>query len=74
MSGEAVVFAMGSCFGCRAFFSFNPHKVPSHRHEGVREPVCENCMAIINTERKARGLEPFAIEPDAYSAIPESEL
>ena len=69
-----VVFAAGACFACKRPFNFNPHKVPSHRHNGVREPVCEDCMNLINTRRKEMGLDAFPIAPDAYDAIPESEL
>jgi len=72
MSG--VVFAMGRCFGCQRPFSFNPHKVPSHRVNGVREPVCEACMAFVNAKRKEAGLDPHPIDPEAYSAMPESDL
>ena len=68
------VMAMGTCLGCRSPFSFNPHKVPSHRVNGVREPVCHRCMAIVNEKRKGLGLEPFAIDPEAYEAIPEGDL
>ena len=72
MSG--FVWATGTCFGCRKPFNFNPHKVPSHRHEGTREPVCGDCMALVNANRKERGLEPFPIDPEAYNAMPEGEL
>jgi len=51
-------------------FVFNPHKVPSYE----REPVCGFCMTVINERRKAMGLPIFDVPPDAYEAIPESEL
>lgn len=69
-----VVYAVGPCFGCGKPFHFNPHKVPSHRHNGVREPLCPDCMTLINTKRQQVGLEPFAIDPEAYEALPASEL
>jgi hypothetical protein len=68
------VYVTSACFCCKQPFNYNPHKVPSHRHNGVREPVCQGCMALINTKRAQGGLEPFPIDLDAYSAIPEHEL
>ena len=54
--------AMGQCWGCRNLFSFNPDCVPAYRGE----PICEYCMQDINEKRKANGLEPFHVHPDAY--------
>ena len=74
MSGY--VFAMAPCIGCKAPFSFNPHKVPSMRRtpDSPREPVCESCFERLNVERKAKGLEPWTRQPDAYEVMEESEL
>jgi hypothetical protein len=72
MSG--FVIAMAPCLQCGRPFSFNPLKVPSYRVNGVREPICEECMNDLNVQRKALGLDPFPIAPDAYAAIPETEL
>ena len=70
------VFAMAPCIACKAPFSFNPHKVPSMRRtpDGPREPVCESCFERLNMVRKTQGLEPWTRQPDAYEAMPESEL
>lgn len=61
--------AMGPCIACGQVFSFNPERVPSTTAlTGKREPVCANCMARINTARKAKGLAEFPILPGAYEA------
>jgi len=70
--GYALVYQ--PCFGCGVTFSFNPHKVPSIRHEGERRPVCRACVEIANPQRIKNGLEPIVIHPDAYSPIDEREL
>ena len=74
MSGYAIV--MGSCIACERVFSFNPHRVPSIRltPESAREPVCRNCMSLLNAKRVENGLPPIEIHPDAYNPIPEEEL
>lgn len=68
------VLAWGTCFACGFPFSFNPHKVPSIRFEGEREPVCGPCMEIVNTRRVASGMDPHPIEDDAYEPLPEHDL
>ena len=69
------VQAFGRCITCGQPFAFNPHRVPSTSAiTGSREPVCRYCMDRINAKRTADGLEPFAILPDAYEALPEEEL
>jgi hypothetical protein len=68
------VLAFGGCISCHRPFSFNPHKVPSIRIDGVREPVCLSCMEEANSRRVAAGDPPHRIEPDAYEALPEGEL
>ena len=73
MSG--FVFAMGPCICCGEVFRFNPHSVPSTSEiTGQREPVCRTCMTIANAKRKAMGLEPHPILPDAYEPLPENEF
>ncbi len=64
----------GKCANCGQPFGFNPHKVPSIRVEGKREPVCKPCIDQANPQRVAAGLPPFVIQPDAYEPIPEEEL
>jgi hypothetical protein len=67
-------FMMGICYGCGKTFIFNPHKVPSIRVEGEREPVCRECMVIVNRIRAEHKMEPIPVHPDAYEPIPEEEL
>lgn len=62
--------AMGSCYGCHKMFTFNPVAVPSIKGE----PICRDCMDMINAMRKERGNEPFPVRPDAYEPVDESEL
>ena len=64
----------GSCAACGAVFSFNPHKVPSLRVEGVRRPICLGCINAANEVRKANGVPALTVLPGAYEAIEESEL
>ena len=75
------VMVMGPCCNCGRPFSYNPHKVPSIRvkdgkpdPDGKREPVCETCIITGNERRKAAGLDPFPINPDAYVPMDEREL
>jgi hypothetical protein len=68
------VFGVSSCIGCGQTFCYNPDKVPSLRVEGIRQPVCRNCIEEANPIRIANGLEPIAIQPGAYEALPEEEL
>jgi len=66
---------VGTCYACGKTFTFNPLRVPSFRDQhGVRQPVCRECMTVVNGKRKARGLQPFEIAPDAYEACDEGEL
>ncbi len=65
---------MGPCFGCGKTFSFNPVRVPSIRVEGVKQPVCRECIEAANPKRVANGLDPIEILPGAYEACDESEL
>jgi len=67
-------FVMSACFGCGRMFSFNPHKVPSIRHEGERRPICRSCVELVNPGRIKNGLEPIVIHPEAYEPIDEREL
>lgn len=66
----AWMWCQGSCYICGAFFSFNPNKVPSlpgHlTKSGTREPVCRSCIERAAPARKANGLPPIIIDPDAY--------
>jgi len=53
---------------------FNPHRVPSIRVEGERQPVCRECIEMANPIREKNGLPPIAIHPDAYEPLNEEEL
>ena len=66
--------AMGTCFACHKPFTFNPMRVPSIRIEGVKQPVCRECVERANPMRIANGLEPIVPAPDAYDACDEGEL
>jgi hypothetical protein len=78
------VFATAPCFGCGRAFPFHPDLVPSipinpetgkeDKVKGIREPVCESCMLIVNEKRKAMGLEPHPIDPRAYDIAGEEEV
>jgi hypothetical protein len=62
------------CVRCGRIFGFNPHKVPSIRVNGQREPVCEGCYHVLAAIQKDRGMEVLPLSPDAYEAIEEGEL
>jgi hypothetical protein len=66
--------AMGTCFACHKPFAFNPVRVPSLRINGVREPICQECVDKANPLRIANGLPPIVPAPDAYDACEEGEL
>jgi hypothetical protein len=74
MSG--FVQAFSPCLGCGRVFGYNPHRVPSSSAiTGEREPICASCYALIQRNRKERGLPPFPDpHPDAYEPMPEEEL
>lgn len=67
-------FAMSPCFGCKNLFSYNPELVPSVRVNGVREPICANCVKAANPEREKRGLAKIEVLPGAYEAAEEGGL
>lgn len=68
------VFVIGNCVCCGLPFSFNPHRVPSVRVDGVREPICRVCVERANPLRVAKGLDPIIIFEDSYIPVPEEEL
>lgn len=73
MSGFAMV--MAACILCGKPFSFNPHKVPSLKVNGHREPVCLSCHTTANNEREAAGVERWPEPmPGAYEPMPAEEL
>jgi len=68
------ISVLGACYACGRLFDFNPIHVPSIRVDGERQPICQACMERANRERVARGLEPFAIHPNAYEPEPEQNV
>ena len=59
--------AISACFGCGRPFSYNPDLVPSIVVEGVRQPICGNCVELANPRRVANGLDPIEVLPGAYT-------
>lgn len=71
--GYAVV--MSPCYSCGRVMSYHPHKVPSIRDgQGVRQPVCKECIDKGNPIRESKGLSPITYSEDAYSYCSEEEL
>ena len=66
--------AHSHCIGCKQFFSYNPMRVPSVVINGVREPICQNCVNRANPERVKNGLPPIVPASGAYDACDEAEL
>lgn len=60
------MMAMAGCCCCKLPFSFNPDLVPSVVIDGVRQPICRDCVVRANPERKKRGLAVISILPGAY--------
>lgn len=62
--------AISPCFACKRIFGYNPLSVPSVRDQSnTKQPVCRDCMAVVNAKRRQAGLEPFEIRPDAYEPV-----
>jgi hypothetical protein len=53
------------CFGCGRLFTSNPDSVPSYQNE----PICRDCMEVVNRRRAENGLPLWPILPDAYDAV-----
>ena len=70
--GYAIV--TGKCFGCQEFISYNPHRVPSIRVNGVRQALCRDCVKIVQGNQERAGEPITEIHPQAYEPIHESEL
>lgn len=67
------MFAVGTCFGCKQLFSFNPYRVPSIPVNGVREPICLACVDRVNPTRRRLGLAEIVPLPGAYEPVSEGE-
>jgi hypothetical protein len=68
------VMAVGTCFGCKGVFMYNPLRVPSISVNGVKEPICKKCVDRVNPQRKKNGVPEIVPHPDAYEAADEGEL
>jgi hypothetical protein len=68
------VFCIGTCYGCKRQFSFNPMRVPSLFVDDDRRPICRACVDRVNPRRIANGLAPIVPLPGAYDACDEGEL
>jgi len=60
------MFCTGPCVNCKKLFTFNPDLVPSTRVNGIKEPICKDCVEWANPIRKERGLEPIPVLRGAY--------
>jgi hypothetical protein len=67
-------FVTSPCLGCGRVFSYNPIRVPSYRHNGVKQPICIVCVERVNPRRIENGLAPIQVLPGAYEPADESEL
>ena len=59
---------MGPCAACNKIFAFNPYRVPSMLINGVKEPICRECVERYNEMRIEHGLSIFNIPEGAYEA------
>lgn len=66
--GYAIV--MGFCIACKSPVSFNPHKVPSIRVNGVKEPLCRSCAERWSVIHKT----PVPFLDEAYEPVAEEDL
>lgn len=67
---EGGMVALSPCYGCGNVFQYNPELVPSTRDgNGIKRPICGDCMATVNAERVAKGMEPVRIMPGAYEPM-----
>jgi len=61
------------CCACGTLIQCNPDKVPSLRLNGKREPLCRACFGKWNeVHRTSKGLDPVALDPEAYSPLDEN--
>jgi hypothetical protein len=81
MSGY--VYMLGPCLVCKRPFSYNPVRVPSHPARGgvpvadasaPKEPICSECIVVVNAGRREAGNAEWPVHPDAYEPVAEGEL
>lgn len=63
-------FVLGTCFSCRRVVSFNPRTVPSYKGE----PICRECIEVVNAKRRALGNPEWPVAEDAYEPVEEGAL
>ena len=61
---------MDKCGACGKVHMYNPTKVPSLNNVAF----CKGCVEEANKQRKAKGLKPHLIHPEAYEPCTEEEL
>lgn len=69
-----VVLCFAPCVNCKTVFGFNPMYVPSLTWQGVKQPICLNCITLINPRRIANGLPAIVPHHQAYEPADESEV
>jgi hypothetical protein len=57
---------IGTCYGCGRLFRFHAELVPSIPIDGVKQPICADCVERANPKRVANGLPPIEVLPGAY--------
>lgn len=62
-----VLWAVGPCWSCGAYFGFDPDKVPSIVVEGEREQLCRRCVDRANELRRGNGHPMIVPLPGAYA-------
>lgn len=73
MTGYALAYS--ACVCCKRVFGYNPIRVPSTSAvTGTKEPICRNCIDLINEKRALVPLPLWPIPPDAYEPVDEGEL
>jgi hypothetical protein len=63
----SVVSLVATCFGCGRLFMSNPSSVPSYENQ----PICRDCIVIVNERRRVRGHPLWPVADDAYEAKEE---
>jgi hypothetical protein len=58
---------LADCFACGKPFMCNPNKVPSHNNQ----PICEDCINIVNAKKREMGLPEWPVPKGAYEPVSE---
>lgn len=79
--GYAIV--VSPCLVCRRPFGYNPNLVPSHPARNgepsldptdPKQPICLECVKLINEARAMTGAPQWPIHPDAYEPVDEGMI